>query len=157
MFPKYTITLANYYEENDNWSGVGFPPIVRSTITVVQMPEDTIIDVKEFWYSDKFKPSSEITKFDFNVLTKTVYEIAKIRNRSKVVILNEPLVLIKRDDDYVSTITGVKDLMQIGFGTIENSSPKIGRNDLCVCGSGKKFKKCCFGLPDIEQKIQYIT
>ncbi len=20
---------------------------------------------------------------------------------------------------------------------------KIGRNDLCACGSGKKFKKCC--------------
>lgn len=23
------------------------------------------------------------------------------------------------------------------------STPKIGRNDLCPCGSGKKFKKCC--------------
>lgn len=23
------------------------------------------------------------------------------------------------------------------------ASPKIGRNDLCPCGSGKKFKKCC--------------
>jgi len=23
------------------------------------------------------------------------------------------------------------------------SSPKIGRNDPCVCGSGKKYKKCC--------------
>jgi uncharacterized protein YecA (UPF0149 family) len=22
-------------------------------------------------------------------------------------------------------------------------SPKIGRNDPCLCGSGKKFKKCC--------------
>lgn len=22
-------------------------------------------------------------------------------------------------------------------------SPKIGRNDPCVCGSGKKYKKCC--------------
>jgi len=22
-------------------------------------------------------------------------------------------------------------------------SPKVGRNDPCVCGSGKKFKKCC--------------
>jgi hypothetical protein len=22
--------------------------------------------------------------------------------------------------------------------------PKVGRNDLCPCGSGKKFKKCCF-------------
>jgi preprotein translocase subunit SecA len=21
--------------------------------------------------------------------------------------------------------------------------PKIGRNEPCVCGSGKKFKKCC--------------
>lgn len=25
---------------------------------------------------------------------------------------------------------------------IEND-PKIGRNDLCPCGSGKKYKKCC--------------
>ena len=26
---------------------------------------------------------------------------------------------------------------------IINSGPKIGRNDPCPCGSGKKFKKCC--------------
>ena len=24
---------------------------------------------------------------------------------------------------------------------------KIGRNDLCPCGSGKKYKKCCWGQP----------
>ncbi|MFZ4547159.1 MAG: SEC-C metal-binding domain-containing protein [Bacteroidales bacterium] len=23
------------------------------------------------------------------------------------------------------------------------AAPKIGRNDPCTCGSGKKFKKCC--------------
>ena len=23
------------------------------------------------------------------------------------------------------------------------AEPKVGRNDPCVCGSGKKFKKCC--------------
>ena len=28
------------------------------------------------------------------------------------------------------------------------SSPKIGRNDPCSCGSGKKFKKCCGGVKD---------
>lgn len=27
--------------------------------------------------------------------------------------------------------------------TIRNTSAKIGRNDPCPCGSGKKFKKCC--------------
>ncbi|MFH1303771.1 MAG: SEC-C metal-binding domain-containing protein, partial [Planctomycetota bacterium] len=26
---------------------------------------------------------------------------------------------------------------------IVNQQPKVGRNDLCPCGSGKKFKKCC--------------
>ncbi|MGL6193543.1 MAG: DUF1186 domain-containing protein [Thermoguttaceae bacterium] len=28
-------------------------------------------------------------------------------------------------------------------GTIRNSSAKVGRNDPCPCGSGKKYKKCC--------------
>ena len=27
--------------------------------------------------------------------------------------------------------------------TIRRSEPKIGRNDPCPCGSGKKYKKCC--------------
>jgi hypothetical protein len=27
--------------------------------------------------------------------------------------------------------------------TIVRDKPKVGRNDLCPCGSGKKFKKCC--------------
>jgi uncharacterized protein YchJ len=35
------------------------------------------------------------------------------------------------DDDYGHTETYVR------------PSPKIGRNDPCPCGSGKKYKKCC--------------
>jgi len=27
---------------------------------------------------------------------------------------------------------------------IVNEKAKIGRNDPCPCGSGKKYKKCCF-------------
>lgn len=27
--------------------------------------------------------------------------------------------------------------------TIRNTSDKVGRNDPCSCGSGKKYKKCC--------------
>jgi SEC-C motif domain protein len=27
--------------------------------------------------------------------------------------------------------------------TVVREEPKIGRNDPCVCGSGKKYKKCC--------------
>nr|QGT50781.1 hypothetical protein Elusimicrob2101_0440 [uncultured Elusimicrobia bacterium] len=27
--------------------------------------------------------------------------------------------------------------------TVKHEGPKIGRNDPCPCGSGKKYKKCC--------------
>jgi SEC-C motif-containing protein len=27
--------------------------------------------------------------------------------------------------------------------TVRREQPKVGRNDPCSCGSGKKFKKCC--------------
>jgi len=26
---------------------------------------------------------------------------------------------------------------------VVRDQPKIGRNDPCTCGSGKKYKKCC--------------
>jgi uncharacterized protein YecA (UPF0149 family) len=26
---------------------------------------------------------------------------------------------------------------------ITRETPKLGRNDICSCGSNKKFKKCC--------------
>lgn len=30
-----------------------------------------------------------------------------------------------------------------GIETLRHTDSKVGRNDPCVCGSGKKFKKCC--------------
>ena len=31
----------------------------------------------------------------------------------------------------------------LGPQQVRRASPKVGRNDPCPCGSGKKFKKCC--------------
>lgn len=33
-------------------------------------------------------------------------------------------------------------------------SEKIGRNDPCPCGSGKKYKQCCQKLPGVRKKIK---
>ena len=33
-----------------------------------------------------------------------------------------------------------------GTATIRRETPKVGRNDPCPCGSGKKFKQCCGAL-----------
>jgi SEC-C motif-containing protein len=31
----------------------------------------------------------------------------------------------------------------VGPGQVRRDLPKVGRNDPCPCGSGKKYKKCC--------------
>jgi uncharacterized protein YecA (UPF0149 family) len=28
-------------------------------------------------------------------------------------------------------------------GPVTRDTPKVGRNDPCICGNGRKFKKCC--------------
>ncbi len=38
---------------------------------------------------------------------------------------------------------GAADLPDLFSETFERDGPKVGRNDPCPCGSGKKFKKCC--------------
>ena len=47
----------------------------------------------------------------------------------------------KRRKGYPSE-TRVKRGVRIVHGTKELCE-KLGRNDLCPCGSGKRFKKCC--------------
>ncbi|USX08927.1 UPF0149 family protein [Paraburkholderia fungorum] len=34
--------------------------------------------------------------------------------------------------------------------TIQRTEPKVGRNDPCPCGSGKKFKKCCGAAAELH-------
>jgi preprotein translocase subunit SecA len=35
------------------------------------------------------------------------------------------------------------DIKSAGKATQKREGAKIGRNDPCPCGSGKKYKKCC--------------
>jgi len=42
-----------------------------------------------------------------------------------------------------SGVAGVGRLPQVGAGSEQQRLPKVGRNDPCPCGSGKKYKRCC--------------
>lgn len=50
--------------------------------------------------------------------------------------------LFKRIDDQWLYISGEHEVQQ-QTPLIKSAEMKIGRNDPCHCGSGKKFKKCC--------------
>lgn len=43
----------------------------------------------------------------------------------------------------INHLNGVEEEVLPPGGTIKRKTKKVGRNDPCPCGSGKKFKKCC--------------
>jgi len=43
----------------------------------------------------------------------------------------------------IECIDFVKQKPSVTAPQISKPSPKVGRNDPCPCGSGKKYKKCC--------------
>ena len=62
--------------------------------------------------------------------------------------------MLKADADYLygleqwETVLGEEKMVQIAkeyrqSKTVRRAAPKIGRNDPCPCGSGKKYKHCC--------------
>ena len=43
----------------------------------------------------------------------------------------------------VADVAGVQPGQEARSQTVRRQGPKVGRNEPCPCGSGKKFKKCC--------------
>jgi len=68
--------------------------------------------------------------------------------REVVATLDREHPLATLDDameELVVTIADLQDLtreQRYKVDTVKRETPKIGRNDPCPCGSGKKFKQC---------------
>ena len=48
-----------------------------------------------------------------------------------------------------------EDMQKALYPTPTLTSSKIGRNEVCPCGSGKKYKKCCLDKKDAKQLTPY--
>ena len=68
--------------------------------------------------------------------------------REWVAILDRELPLATLDDAMEDLVAAVADLTDLTLDaryrvdTVRRDAPKVGRNDPCPCGSGKKFKQC---------------
>ncbi|MGE5192759.1 MAG: SEC-C metal-binding domain-containing protein, partial [Deltaproteobacteria bacterium] len=56
------------------------------------------------------------------------------------------------NDERLEGPAGVEDEV---IRPIVHGDPKVGRNDPCPCGSGKKFKKCCMNRQKNPPKIDW--
>jgi preprotein translocase subunit SecA len=61
---------------------------------------------------------------------------AKIENREELVKLNQP-----KEQNLV--FSGSDSAGEVKKRPVKRENKKVGRNDPCSCGSGKKYKKCC--------------
>ena len=82
------------------------------------------VNNKSLIFQNKVKPSVTLS-----VQNSTTFEY---QNNSDNMSINKPEAT-PQISDTKKTVAG---------GLINSSGNKIGRNDLCPCGSGKKFKKC---------------
>ena len=70
--------------------------------------------------------------------TGEVEFIARFNEKGELKVHHELALFIKEQAGWFFT-----DGKAVTQQPIVRSSPKIGRNDPCSCGSGQKYKKCC--------------
>jgi len=69
----------------------------------------------------------------------TVEFVARYKNaEGELIAHHERSRFVKIEGDWF-----FQDGQPVEAGTIVRDSPKVGRNDPCPCGSGRKSKKCC--------------
>ena len=82
------------------------------------------------------------TFFDEAATTQTPEKMLYYRQKQ---LSRKGLQTIFRDGDLDDPENDISPKPEVfaGSGTYRREGPKIGRNDPCPCGSGKKYKKCC--------------
>lgn len=102
-----------------------FPQRVRSTVAMIWM---------QYKYPEKFKDGSVNT---VNVFLDEEYLKAKMLNNTLILLYGQPQEYFEKELKWnFFNDLNISD-------NVSRVSAKIGRNDPCLCGSEKKFKKCC--------------
>ena len=94
---------------------------------------------------DMFEEMISDIKIDVVKILLNIHKSGEIRRKEVAEITGAGL-----EDTAIRLVDGDISKKEGGLDrTVVNETPKIGRNEQCPCGSGKKYKKCCgANLPD---------
>ena len=124
-------------EHNDVWDGLGFacldlcPEEVIADLALAR--EEGLIDERSFHQSDIDEALARGKTGAVEYLRQASGSHALVDD-----LENEMAWMAAFDE----SAPGPTPASQ-GADTVVRTGPKVGRNDPCPCGSGKKFKKCC--------------
>lgn len=84
------------------------------------------------------------------VMKRTREELEKGKSKDWIMLAASHFALNDQmKENHGEFVTGIRDLRSQWIedmkqsATVVRAEPKVGRNDPCPCGSGKKFKQCC--------------
>ena len=118
---------------------------------LTQKEETILIDKKEEERVRALEKSDEELIAELNTIAPGIFSQAKTPEMKKMIIniykkMLEDGVDVRNEKEVEKWIAKNQDLLGAPTHKVETykrEKPKIGRNDPCPCGSGKKYKKCC--------------
>ncbi len=115
---------------------------------------ETLIDAEAwcwgFWEGMELHPGSWSAIWDSNLapLMRPLYLLgADEIEEEELTLVDDPVKGHKLAIEIESNLPDIQrfwvPLRKAPVQTMKREEPKVGRNDECPCGSGKKYKKCC--------------
>jgi preprotein translocase subunit SecA len=120
-------------------------PLVEYQSEAFKVFEELMINVKTEICRNIFRSASSVKAFeDFlkNMPRQTIHEQDSTFGGGKPPP-QEPSADGKKGSDMVTEATEAAEARSKAKPKPARSGPKVGRNDPCPCGSGKKYKHCC--------------
>lgn len=117
----HEIDFSNYFKKEST---------LRKDISqfIVRFVNGKLLEEKVVRLENGF-PTTEREKNEFDILSK----------KNDQAYLEKVRQLVKENPSLLKDAKKMKR----GNNTVVNKQKKVGRNEFCSCGSGKKFKKCC--------------
>ena len=91
---------------------------------------------------DMFEEMVDSIKIDVTKMLLHLRKQSEIQRQQAVRITGAALQALKSMENAMHAGTNKDEAAKVDR-TVVNDEPKVGRNDACPCGSGKKYKNCC--------------
>ncbi len=106
----------------------------------------------EDWYEAAGEHAEDLSELiePFFLLTGKLKEDAQAQGERWLSAAQEQRALAHAREDLPELVSALHQFWQVKRTPVQSyqrESPKVGRNDPCPCGSGRKYKQCC-GSPE---------
>ena len=119
-------------------------PLVEYKAEAYDMFSQLMTSIKNEVLSNLFRSTTNLMAFE-QFLSTLPFNIAQRPEGPQPA--RAPADSLPRREAFNTAVKGQNDgngeELQLVIPSVRRESPKVGRNDPCPCGSGKKYKNCC--------------